>query len=138
MVGWFAVVVAVKTRRHRIVPGAFLFGSFESFIAPDLVRIAGRDKGVIDGARLSLIAHLQRTTVAMQAIRTTLIAFGFLEIGKHALPVPTFTTKLHPFVIVSFLPAHLEHGVDCGTSAQGLAARLTPSPFVPLLLGSRF
>jgi hypothetical protein len=90
--------------------GDFL-GVVRSRIDPIIAAHGGPDRGVIADY-----------TGAMPLISTVLIVLRAPKDREHVIPAPTPITERCPVIVVTALPAHVDHGVNGGTAAEHLAA----------------
>ncbi len=68
------------------------------------------------------IAHVQRSTRAMQLGSAALLVLRLLEVGKDVVKAPARITQVAPRVIVVAMAADVDHGVDRAAATQDLAA----------------
>ena len=120
--------------RDLIQPHAFQLLAVE-------IRIAGhlqlsRRINKINTARIGpkLITDAQRPIAAVKFISAPHIAFGAAEIGKDIFVPPAGRPQRVPIVIVPRRTPQVEHRIDCGGSAQSLAARLISGAAIEALL----
>src|SRR6056297_817896 len=128
----------VKILRHLKETRALLPDTVEVGIAGDLEAFAGGDERLRDGARGVLIRHLHRAVLLVEIIRQARVALGPAEPRQHALPVPAVTAQIGPFVIVTRLTTHIEHGVDRARPAMRTATWLISAPSIEARLRHRF
>src|SRR6056297_1359552 len=128
----------VKILRHLKETRALLPDTVEVGIAGDLQAFAGGDEHLRDGARGVLIRHLQRAVLPVEIIRQARVALGPAEPRQHALPVPAVTAQIGPFVIVTRMTTHIEHGVDRARPAKRTATWLISAPSIEARLRHRF
>src|SRR6056297_590118 len=102
---------AVEILRHLKEPCPLLPGTVEIGVAGDLQAFAGGDERLGNGARGVLVRHLKRAVLPVEIIRQARVALGPAEPRQHALPVPAVTAQIGPFVIVTRMTTHIEHGV---------------------------
>ena len=74
---------------------------------------------------------------AVKLARTIGMVLDRLEQRQDVVPAPALEAELAPMVVVRRLTAHVDHGVDRGRSAEGLAARIGEGPPVQPGLGRR-
>src|SRR6056297_3017557 len=133
-----APVGAVEILRHLKEPCPLLPVTVEIGIAGDWQAFAGGDERLGNGARGVLVRHLKRAVLSVQIIRQARVTLGPAEPRQHALPVPSITTKIRPFVVIARMTAHIEHGVDRARPAKRAAAWLIAAPPVEARLRHRF
>lgn len=75
-----AFVITVKELSDLILPCTFLLRSIKIRVGANLMGVAGGDESIVDGPWLSLVANLQRPSVAMQGIGPALVAFRYFEV----------------------------------------------------------
>ena len=85
-----------------------------------------------------MVRDAKRTARAMKCVRAALLVLGLLEIGEHALPVPSGAAAALPIVVVRRVTAYVQHAVDRARAAQHLASRLKQRPALELGLGLGF
>ena len=123
---------------HLVKAEAFLLRTVEIGIDRQLQLRRRFDEGVAGGIGVFLVAHEQRTAVAVIFVRPALVGLGLLEIGQNVVVGPAVAAHLGPVVVIPAMAADIDHGVDGRGSAQTLAARLVADAPVQPLLRDRF
>jgi hypothetical protein len=111
--------------------------------------LGGLGKGVQDVPAQALALHAPfaaaaRALAAVQRAELRIgiaagiqppVALVLAEGRQHLVPAPGVVAReLGPAVVVAGLAAHVDHAVDAGAAAQGLAARIAQAPAVEALV----
>jgi hypothetical protein len=99
------------SRGQLVVAEAFLVGTVEIRIAPIAALLGSRDEGVAHRQRLH-VGDAERSALAVQLIRATLLVFGLAEIRQHVVVAPADIAELAPAVEILALPANVQQSVD--------------------------
>ena len=95
---------------------------------------AGLEEGPAERVELGLAADPDRPLAAAVAVGAGRESLQALEVGQHLVVAPAAAAALGPALVVQRVAAQVDHAVDRGGAAQGLAARLVERAAVEVLL----
>src|SRR5690606_13939022 len=74
------------------------------------------------------VRHIERTTLAVEFVFSTLLILALAEVWQHLVPAPPARAHLRPAIVIRRLTADIEHAVDRRRTTKHLALG-------PLVLG---
>ena len=104
--------------------------------ADRIARLPARlDEGVVERVAFAPMRRRKRSGVAAIGVSRPAKALRAAEVRQHVLVAPALGALLLPALEIERMPAHIDHAVDRGRTAENLAARTGDAPAAEMGLG---
>ncbi len=114
---------------------AVLLRAVEIAVHRQAVLMRGIDEHLRQRIGVTQVGHRERTFATVQCVAAALIGFRFTEIRQHVVPLPTFSARRGPVVVIAGDAADVAHRVDRTGAAKHFAARPPECAVVELRFG---
>jgi hypothetical protein len=123
--------------RHLIEAEALVILGVEILTDPKLCFAGSLQKCLLHRIFGAQSVDGERAALAVIVAAEIGIVFRALEVGQHVGERPAGVAQRRPLVVIAAVAADIDHGVDCGGTAEPLAARLIADPAIEACLRHR-